>query len=176
MRGLITLIRKLAAHHCQEIGNGEAPNATLGFKMDLSFSRFGCPYRFTRLICPGRACSVGRTPIWKDRDRSRRKSSRVIYQPLAYWRGYRQTSVTNCDSEVICHCPALTTTASTVMALCASRSVTWHSRLYPERHPDTLKSSFIDTDTSVLCPTCPPRRFQCLPHENGGIVFVLYDI
>ena len=150
------------------LGNGEAPNATLGFSTDISrFRRFGCPgtVNVSHLgLYVQDDGSVGRTPPSGRIGIGRGgKVSRVKSLPCFYLRTGGGLTTNECHKLCdfggwLVYCPALDNDRFNGHGIVASRSVTWHSRLYPERHPDTLKSSFIDTDTSVLCPTGTTKK------------------
>ena len=150
------------------LGNGEAPNATLGFSTDISrFRRFGCPgtVNVSHLgLYVQDDGSVGRAPPSGRIGTGRGgKVSRVKSLPCFYLRTGGGLTTNECHKLCdfggwLVYCPALDNDRFNGHGIIASRSVTWHSRLYPERHPDTFKSSFIDTGTSVLCPTGTTKK------------------
>ena len=150
------------------LGNGEAPNDNLGFSTDISwFHRFGCPGTFnvTHLgLYVQDYGSVGRNPP-TGRLGTRRggKVSRVKSLPCFYLRTGSGLTTNECHKMCdfggwLVYCPALDREKFHVHGIVASRIVRWHSRLYPERHRDTHKSMFIDTDKSMLCPAGTDKK------------------
>ena len=152
------------------LGNGASPNETLGFSTDISrFQRFGCPgtVNVTHLgLYVQDDGSVGRNPPTGRLGTGRGgKVSRVKSLPCFYLRTGSGLTTNECHKMCdfggwLVYCPALDREAFHGHGIIASRNVRWHPRLFPERHPDTHKSMFIDTDKSMLCPSGTDKKIH----------------